>query len=150
NNTSGRLILSSVSGTFQDNETLTDPLGGSAVAAGADAAITLSPGGRYAFENHNFFGASNLERMYGVNGKDRGFEWDAEVMVPIETGMVIDKPIRVTVHRNHLFYAFPGGSVQHSSTGTPYEWQVLTGAGETGLGEEITDFQASVSGVLSQ
>lgn len=145
----GRLILSGVTGTFQDNETITDGAGGSATSASADSAITLSAGGHYQFRNHNFYGASNLLRMYGVNGVDRGFEFDGTVFVPIATGMTTDTPNRVEVHRNHLFFAFPGGSAQHSSTGNPYQWTVITGAGEIGIGEEITDMLSSASGSLT-
>lgn len=145
----GRLILSGVAGAFVANEVLTDGAGGAAVADAPDSAITLPPGGRYDFRNYNFFGSSDLMRMYGVNGVGRGFEFDGSVLVPINTGMVDDKPTRVEVHRNHLFYAFAGGSLQHSSTGDPYQWQVLTGAGEIGIGEEITDLLASLSGVLA-
>lgn len=145
----GRLILGAVTGSFQDNETITDPEGGSATSDGADAAITLPAGGRYDFDNYNFFGASDLKRMYGCQGEGRGFEWDGSVFVPINTGMDDDRPTRVAAHRNHLFFAFRGGSVQHSSIGNPYQWDVVTGAGELGIGEEIADLLASVSGVLA-
>lgn len=145
----GRLIFESVtSGPFQDGEDLGTTTA-NAIADGADAEITLPPGGRYDFRNHNFFGSADLERMYGCNGVGHGFEFDGEVFVPIHTGMTEDKPTRVEVHRNHLFFAFAGGSLQHSSLGNPYQWQVLTGAGEIGIGEEITDLLASVSGVLA-
>ncbi|MEQ9131101.1 MAG: hypothetical protein RJQ08_13665 [Salinisphaeraceae bacterium] len=143
----GRLILASVTGTFQDNETITSA-SGSATSDGADAAITLPAGGRYDFRNHNFYGASDLFRMYGCNGEGRGFEFDGTVFVPIDTGMVEDKPIRVEVHRNHLFFGFRGGSLQHSSTGEPYVWSPITGAGEIGIGEDISDLLGSVAGAL--
>lgn len=144
----GRVILAGLTGTFQDNETITSA-SGSATANGASAAITLPAGGRYQFVNHNFFGAADLKRMYAVQGEGRGFEWDGAVFVPINTGMDDDRPIRIGVHRNHLFFAFRGGSLQHSSIGKPYQWQVLTGAGEIGLGEEVTDLLGSVSGALA-
>lgn len=147
-NAEGRLILSSVTGTFTDGEAITSALG-AAIASGANAAITLPDGGRYDIQNYNFFGASDLERMYGVNGEGYGFEWDGSIFVPIHTGMVDDRPTRVAIHRNHLFFAYRGGSVQHSSIGNPYEWQVLTGAGELGIGEETTDLVAAVSGILT-
>ena len=39
-----------------------------ATIAGNSSAITLPAGGRYGFVNHNFFGSSDLLRMYAVNG----------------------------------------------------------------------------------
>lgn len=146
----GRFIFASQTGTFQA-EYLTVSGGDQQIAtiAGDSSAITLPAGGRYSFANYNFTGASSTERMYGVNGVGRGFEWDGTVFVPINTGMASDIPIRIAAHRNHLFFAFSGGSLQHSSIGNPYQWSVITGAGEIGIGEEITGLLADVSGALS-
>lgn len=145
----GRLIFATQSGDFEAETIATGDQDDLATIAGDSDAITLPPGGRYDFVNYNFYGSSDLMRMYGVNGVGRGFEWDGSVFVPIETGMVDDKPIRIEAHKNHLFFAFRGGSLQHSSIGNPYQWQVITGAGELGIGEEITDLLGSVAGILS-
>lgn len=88
-------------------------------------------------------------KMYACNGVGPAIEWDGSNLIQISTGMLIDKPIRIDAHRYHLFLAYPGGSLQHSSIGDPYEWDVLTGAGEINVGEEITDLLASVSGALT-
>jgi hypothetical protein len=88
-------------------------------------------------------------KMYAANGVGEAIEWDGENLIKIRTGMSIDKPIRVEAHRYHLFLAYRGGSLQHSSYGNPYEWDVVTGAGEINVGEEITDLLASVSGALT-
>lgn len=88
-------------------------------------------------------------KMYACNGVGPALEWDGETLITISTGMLIDKPIRIEAHRYHLFLAYIGGSLQHSSYGNPYEWNVLTGAGEINVGEEITDLIASVSGALT-
>jgi hypothetical protein len=88
-------------------------------------------------------------KMYACNGVGPALEWDGTNLITISTGMTIDKPIRIEAHRYHLFLAFDGGSLQHSSYGNPYEWSVITGAGEINVGEEITDLQASVSGALT-
>ncbi len=149
NDAAGYLILSGVTGAFQNNETITDGMSGSATSDGADAAITLPAGGRYEFRNHNFYGASNLRRMYGVNGVGKGFEFDGSVFVPIRTGMSTDTPAHLSIHKNHLFYSFAGGSAQFSGTGNPYSWSVVLGAGEIGLGEEITGFLSDNVGVLN-
>lgn len=145
----GRLIIGSQIGTFVAEGIETADQENLATIAGNSSAITLPPGGRYDFVNHNFFGSSDLLRMYGVNGVGRGFEWDGTVFVPIRTGMTDDRPIRLEVHQNHLFYAYRGGSLQHGSIGNPYSWEIITGAAEIGIGEEITDLLSSVSGTLA-
>lgn len=144
----GRLIVTAISGEFVLGEAVTGG-GGLAMADGPSVAISLPPGGRYDFRNHNFYGAANMRRMYGVNGVGRGFEFDGTVMVPIATGMEDDRPLWIDVHSGHLFFGYRGGSVQHSSLGNPYQWQILTGAGEIGIGEEPTGLLGSVSGTLS-
>jgi len=133
----GKLVFASVTGTFQDNEALN--VGGTrrADANGTQAAITLAPDGRYEFVNHNFFGAANTERMYGVSGVHRGFEFDGTVFVPIDTGMADDKPEHLAVHKEQLFFTF-GASLQHAAPGKPYVWSAVLGAGELTTGNPIT------------
>jgi len=144
-NAAGRLILSGQTGNFvAENLNVGASLNVATIAANSTA-IALPAGGKYRFTNHNFFGASNLKRMYGVNGVGRGFEWDGTVFVPIITGMPTDTPTHVAVYKNHLFLAFPGGSLQNSATGDPYEWSAILGAAEIGIGEDITGLLESAS-----
>jgi hypothetical protein len=77
--------------------------------------------------------------MYGCDGVNRAFEFDGTVFVPIATGMATDTPTRIKAHKNHLFLAFDG-SAQHSAIGDPYNWTILSGAGELACGDDITDF----------
>lgn len=149
NDADGYLILGAVtSGPFQNNETITSA-SGSATADGANSAITLSAGGTYRFRNHNFFGASDLERMYGVNGVDQGFEFDGSVFVPIRTGMTTDTPSHLAIQKNHLFFAFPGGSLQNSGTGDPYAWSPILGASEIGIGSDVTGLAEDTDGPMA-
>lgn len=145
----GYLILSGQTGTFQAEELDIGSNAGVATIAGDSSAITLPAGGRYEFRNHNFFGASDLRRMYGVNGVGKGFEFDGTVFVPIRTGMAADAPKHLMTHKEHLFYVFAGGSVQHSAIGDPYAWQVVLGAAEIALGVEVTAMIEDVSGVAA-
>lgn len=147
----GRLILYNQSGTFQAENLNVGATLNVATIAGDSTAHSLPAGGAYEFRSHNFQGASGSKRMYGVNGVGTGFEWDGETFVPIITGMTQDTPTRIAVHRNHLFFGFPGGSVQHSGIGDPYAWSVVTGASEIALGDEITallDGMTSTLGIL--
>lgn len=82
----GFLVLSGATGTFQAAEIITSA-SGHATASGAQASITLSPGGVYEFVIHNFYGAAETPRLYFVNGVSTGFEWDGTTLAPIRTGI---------------------------------------------------------------
>lgn len=113
------------------------------------SAVTLPAGGRYRFQNHNFFGASNLRRMYGCNGVGQAFEYDgAAGFVSIATGTAIDAPTHIACHRKHLFLGFRGGSLQNSGIGTPTVFTPISGAAEIGIGEDITGLLPDVSNTL--
>ncbi|MBF0136133.1 MAG: hypothetical protein H7833_05755 [Magnetococcus sp. DMHC-1] len=144
----GRLVLYDVLGTFADAEAIHSTMG-AAFADGENFPQVLLPGGRFECVNHNFFGHAATRRMYGVNGVNPGFEWDGEVFTYILTGMLDDRPTHLAAHAKHLFFSFPGGSLQHSGIGEPLDWQVSIGAGEIALGDEITGMLATVGGVMA-
>lgn len=134
----GKLIMSITLGTFVNNEALTVGGVNKAVADGTSSAITLAPSGRVEIQIGNFGGGTANTKIYGVDGVNRGFEFDGTVYVPIKTGMATDVPTRVAVHKNHLFFAF-GESLQFSGIGEPYQWSPLVGAGEIALNGAITN-----------
>lgn len=140
----GYVVLSGVTGTYTDGETITSA-GGSAAANGVAEAITLPAGGKYRVKTHNFFGVSNLRRAYIVNGMGQAHEWDGTVLAPISTGVAsaLDKPKFVGVVGDHLLLGYDGGSIQYSGTGLPLQWRALDGAGELGIGEDITGIKSN-------
>jgi hypothetical protein len=79
----GYLIIGDVTGTFQVEDTTGSVAG--AVPISLVAANTMAAGGRYEFDNDNFFGSAQTIRMYGVNGVSEAFEWDGTVFTPIIT-----------------------------------------------------------------
>lgn len=133
-NAAGRFIIEAPTGGNFSAGALT--AGATATLSGAQSAVTLLPAGRFEFSVGN---AGNGVRIYGCDGVNRGFEFDGAVLVPIRTGMASDVPTRVRVHKSHLFFAF-GPSAQHSGTGTPYRWSVISGAGEILVSSDITAF----------
>lgn len=133
----GRLIFASDTGTFQSENLNVGANLNVATIAGDSSAITLSPGGRYEFDNYNF---GTAKRMYGVDGVNRGFEFDGTVFAPIDTGMTVDTPEHVAAFKNHLFFSFVA-SVQHSGTGTQYIFTPLFGASEINAGDSVTAFK---------
>lgn len=144
----GYLVLSGTSGTFQAAETLTGGTsGGTATATAAQTAITLPAGGKYRTISHNFFGASNLRRIYMANGVGYAHEWDGTVLAPIKTGVdsALDKPKFVGVVGTSLFLGYDGGSLQFSGINQPVEYNADKGGGEIGLGEDLTGFKSHTS-----
>jgi len=109
---------------------------------------TLLPSGRFEFVNHNFTGSSTGKKMYGVDGKNKAFQFDGTTFTQITTGMTSDTPTHVGVHKNHLFLSFAGGSVQHSGIGDPLSWTLALGAGELGIGTEVTGLQSQRGNAL--
>ena len=144
-------LFAAVAATGTGNQVMTYSIGtaGSVRIHGGKTAITLAPDGRYEFINHNFYGSSDYYRMYGCDGKNRAFEFDGNDYIPIRTGMITDAPTHITAFKRHLFLMFPGGSVQHSSTGEPVEWSAITGASELGIGQGGTGFAITVGGTLA-
>ena len=137
----GRFIVDAVSGGSFSAGAFT--AGVAATCSGAETQITLLPGGRLDHAVYNFTGLAGNQRIYGADGVNKGFEFDGAVYIPITTGMAADAPIHCVAHRNHLFFSF-AGSVQHSGIGLPYQWTVVSGAGEIAAGDTITGFQVLV------
>jgi hypothetical protein len=155
----GYFVLTNVAGgPFQNDEDLESPaLTDIATADGVNVTFAFSVGGVYRFINHNYFGSSTSYRAYGCNGVDPAFEIDendivSPVLMPNDpaTGVAPtnNKPFLIEEHRNHLFLAFEGGSVQHSVVGEPLIFSGFLGAAEFGLGDEVTSMNSIVGNVL--
>jgi hypothetical protein len=151
----GRMVIYSRAGGNFAAGAVVGSAGGAATLSGVQIPNSLPSGGRYEFVTHNFGGHSGQRRMYAVNGVGTAFEWDGAVFVPILTGMVADTPNHIAAHKGHLFLSFPGGSLQHSSLPAavndpvfPYIWSAVTGAGEIGLGDEITGLISMVNALI--
>lgn len=141
----GTIVIGDVTGGPFSAGVATDGATGSCTLTGAETANTLEPGGRFEFENYNFYANADRFRMYGVDGVSRGFEWDGSVFVPINTGNTIDTPKHLVVNQNCLFYSFAGGSLQRSDAGLPYEW---ASGSEYGTGDELTGIFEETGSVL--
>lgn len=145
----GRLILANVTGTFNATDDI--QVGGITVAK-ADSLVTqisIQSGGRYEFIQHNFYGSTATQRVYGCDSLNPAFEFDGDVYVPIRTGMNVDAPTHIIAHRKMLFLAF-AGSVQNSGVGEPHVWSVgSAGINEIGIGDDISGFVVGVGEVLA-
>lgn len=135
---SGRLILTSHTGTFTVGENLRISTTVYAHAASVVTPITLAPNGRYECVIANFGGGTANYRIYGCDGENRAFEFDGTVFVPINSTMPVDTPNHIAFHKQHLFLSF-GSSLQFSSIGEPYRWNAVFGAGELAMNADITN-----------
>ena len=107
----GKLIISSPSGSFSaENLDVGANLNVATIADNYDV-ISLSPNGRYSFKTYRFGGATGTTKMYGADGVNRGFEFDGDIYVPIDTGMTTDTPKHVTVFKEHLFRSRHAGPI---------------------------------------
>lgn len=137
--TTGFIDVASITGTFVTGEAL-QVSAVTKATAGVPASQYPAPGGRVRWLSHNFYGSSDLYRLYGANGTGQAFEIiPASGMTLIDTGMADDRPQRIFEINNHLGLTFPGGSVQFSGTLDPHAWSVILGAGEIGFGTDVTD-----------
>lgn len=136
----GRLILKSQTGAFQSENINIGASLDVLTVAGDSAAIALSPSGSYRFIVTNFTADPATRRVYGVDGVNKGFEFDGTVFVQINTGMAVDAPDELCEFVGHLCFAF-NGSFQNSSLGDPYTWVPVLGASEIGLADPITGFK---------
>lgn len=135
----GYFYFASQTGTFQAENLDVGASLNLATIAGNSSAVSLTASGRYEFTNVNFGGGSGTTKMYGASGVHKAFQFDGTNFAFITTGMTSDTPSHVCEHKNHLFLAF-GSSVQHSGTGDPLTWTVVTGATEIGVGDDLTNF----------
>ena len=144
----GMFVLSGITGTFSNNETLNSSTGGTAVADESQVVPTLPAGGRYSFLQNNFYGSANRTSIYAANGVGRAFEFDGTIFSTIFVNGLsdtLDKPQRVSDLASHLILTFAGGSIQISETGLPLQYQVIGGAVEIGFGDDISNIVNSVS-----
>jgi hypothetical protein len=143
----GRLILSGRGAASFASGAATATGGGTVTLGGAQTAIRFLAGGRFECINTNFTGSTATQRMYGCDGVNRAFEFDGTVMVPIRTGMANDAPKFIIEHKKKLFLAFKG-SVQISGDGLPYQWTILAGANELGMGDDIVGMAVQAGDTL--
>ena len=100
---------------------------------------TIGKGSNFDFTNYNFFGRDDFERMYGVSGAGLPFEFDGTMFLQLQTGVDGYTPIKISAHQAHLFIGYKEGSVVYSGTGKPRSYISTEGAGELGIGDELTD-----------
>lgn len=137
NTAAGRLIITAPSGgNFSSGAATVGAI--NLTLSGVQTAITLLPGGRYHFHVGNFRGQLATKRIYGADNVNRGFEFDGEILVPIETKAPTDTPKFVREHHQHLVFGL-GSSLMISGPGAPYKFAAAAGGLELATGDEVTE-----------
>lgn len=132
-------------GTAAGKFIVTNPSGGNFAAgaatigavnvtlSGIQTAITMLPGGKIEYVNANFTGSALTQRIYACDGVNREFEFDGVTLCPIDnlSGSVAK---HIIVYRNYLLLMV-SSSIIWSGLGLPYDFTVISGAGEMAMGD---------------
>lgn len=109
----------------------------------------LGPGGKHEFITHNFYGASTMKRVYGVDGTNKPFMYDGTTYTELNPPGTMSEPKHIAEHANHLFLSYEDGQYLHSGIGEPTAWDAATeGAGSGGTGDDIVGMRATIGGAL--
>lgn len=124
------------------------------VATANSSQISFANSGAFQFIQHNFYGSTATQRVYGCDGVNPAFEFDGDVLTPIyfpgaTPNPSWNTPTYIESHSTYLFLAFPTGQIAHSSIGEPLVYSALLGAGEFGLGDSPTGMVSRAGAVLA-
>lgn len=133
----GSFVISNPSGGSFHSGAATTTSGATVTLAGAEAQITLLPGGKFEFVKCNFTGSLSTRRIYGCDGVNKCFEFDGITLAPITTGLSPDAPSHITFHKNYLFIS-QASSILYCAVGQPFRWLATDGGGEIATGDLVT------------
>jgi hypothetical protein len=149
---SGRLFLTNIVGSgFQNNEEIRIGASKRALVNGTLTTPSISSGNtlaRHSTIETNFYGVENRKAIYGCDGYNDPYCFDGTYLMYFDNTMTT-KPLYIEAHRQHLFLAYPGGSIQNSSTGLPMVWSVRFGASEIGIGDNPTGMKSNGNNTLA-
>ena len=146
-NAYGLLIVDTIVGTFTPGENLQAGTTVNGKVGTAPALVTIPAGGVYSVIVKNFYGGASSSAAYGASGVGPAFEFDGTFYTPIENG-IPQFPIRAIEHKSHLMLGYREGSVINSEIGDPLSYDVLGGAAEIAVGDEITELYPLTGGAL--
>lgn len=117
-------------------------------------AYPLAAGGRWEFRPYRFQALLSLldvsitpvygcDRMAEASGGGNAIEFDGQMAVPLLLGG-IDGPYHLVPHKQQLFAVQRRTSLQFGAPGDPYDFTVLSGAGEVLVGAPIAALEPVV------
>lgn len=139
-NAAGKFIITTPNITFASGAATAS--GTSVILTGENALINFSvSGSKFEFKKGNFYGGAATNRVYGVDGANRMFEFDGDILSPIDIFPVAqrssDIPKHLAIHKNILFASI-GASLFYGDGGEPHSFLAGLFAGEIGAGQDIT------------
>ena len=98
-----------------------------------------SLGAKFKFVEHNFFGGTQTQFLYGVSGTSQAFFFDGTTYTHIATGIPgsDDKPSLIAAHVNRLALVV-GSTVMLSAADDPTDYDFNAGAGLVACGDTVT------------
>lgn len=137
----GRLVFqqTSVADVFLGNA-VTFSGGATAFVTSAGALQARLAGGKYEFVLANFAGAAQSNRIYGVDGINKPFEFDSVDNVYCQIDLKISgvQAKHIAYHLKYLMVSI-GSSIVFSEVGLPYRF---TTGGQIATGDVVTGLQA--------
>lgn len=147
---SGTLVLSNVTGTFQDGESLLVSSTSSAVAVGSQYTPALPPALDLNWVKHNFSGQSGGDTTYFVDGNtDVLYRYDGTHIVGVSIGLLGHAALsQITAYKGRL-YLSAAASLFISAPGYPFKYDAVDGAAEIAVGSEVTNIVIARGGQTS-
>jgi hypothetical protein len=147
---SGVLVLSNVTSTFQDGESLLVSSTSSAVAVGSQYTLALPPALDLNWVKHNFSGQSGGDVTYFVDGNtDVLYRYDGTRIVGASIGLLGNAALsQITAYKGRL-YLSAAASLFISAPGYPFKYDAVDGAAEIAVGSEVTNVVIARGGQTS-
>lgn len=110
----------------------------------------LSPGGRVECITYNFQANASGEKLYGVDGVNKIFEFDGTIYnQPATSPVLTEEPRHLAVYANHLFLAYTDGLMINSSISDPLVYSSISGSVQWGLSGDINALSVQPGGALA-
>lgn len=147
---SGVLVLTNVTGTFQDGESLLVSSTSSAVAVGSQYSLALPPTLDLNWVVHNFTGRDGEDVVYFIDGNtDVLYRYDGTNIVGVSLGLSNSAALsQINAYKGRL-YLSAAASLFISAPGAPFKYDAVDGAAEIAVGSEVTNIVIARGGQTS-
>lgn len=147
---SGVLVLSNVTGTFQDGESLLVSSTSRSVAVGSQYIPALPPALDLNWVMYNFTGRDGGDVVYFIDGNtDVLYRYDGTNIVGVSLGLSDSAALsQINAYKGRL-YLSAAASLFISAPGYPFKYDAVDGAAEIAVGSEVTNVVVARGGQTS-
>jgi hypothetical protein len=104
------------------------------------------PGGNYEIIETNFTGSASSNKIYGVDGVNKLFQFDGTTLTEIAGEITPDAPTHLEALPSQiLLLAYSGGTFLYSAVGDPTKFSPVDGGGEIGCADSIVGMSVQAS-----